>query len=251
MKFRVSWLIGGLIAFIIFAIAYMPAAQVVGRINLPNNIAISGVTGTLWSGKATTIVVNELPINNVKWELSPLALLIGKVSATLKAGNLRDVDDIAFEGPVKTSLFNLNKVATENFSIYLPVSRVLAQVKLPLPVNAGGRFKVKLTELSFGPHCEVLNGTGDWLNATVAGTQGPIDFGTYSAQLRCDGEDIGITVKEPNLLGLSLDAVIGVAKNKIKIKGRFKPDESLPREVHQASRFFGQPDTDGYIPIAL
>jgi len=251
MKSKVAWFIGGVIAFIIFAIAYMPAIHVVGRINLPKDIAISGVSGTLWSGKAQTLVVNGLPINNINWQLSPWALFVGNINAQVKAGNIRETNDIAFEGPIRTSLFNLNKLATTNFSIYLPVDRVLAQVKLPLPVNAGGRFKVRLNELDFGPTCIALQGTGDWLNATVAGTQGPIDFGTYSAKLRCEGEDVGISVSEPNLLGLSIDAVVGANMKKITVDGRFKPDDSLPQEVHQASRFFGQPDKDGYIGIKL
>ncbi|WOI37684.1 type II secretion system protein N [Alteromonas sp. CI.11.F.A3] len=251
MKSKFGWLVGGIVAFLIFAIAYMPAIQVIGRVDLPKNVSISGVSGTLWTGKAQTIVVNGLPINNVNWELSPLALLIGNVSAHVKAGNIRDVNDIAFEGPFKTSLFNTNKIETTNFSVYLPVDRVLAQVNLPLPVNASGRFKVKLDELTFGPQCVALQGTGDWLNAAVAGTQGPIDFGTYSAKLRCMGDDIGIVVSEPNLLGLSIDAVVSPDMKKVKVDGKFKPDDSLPQEVHQASKFFGQPDANGYIAIKL
>lgn len=251
MKFRIRWLIGGVIAFIIFAIAYMPAVQVIGRIDLPKNIAISGISGTLFTGRAQTVVVNGLPINNVQWELNPLALLIGNVSAKVKAGNIRDTHQITFEGPINTSLFNLERVETEYFTLFLPVERVLAQVKLPLPVNAGGRFKVRLNTLVFGPQCVELDGTGDWLNATVAGTQGPIDFGSYSAKLRCEGDDIGITVSEPNLLGLSIEAIVSSNMSKIKVDGRFKPDDSLPQEVHQASRFFGQPDKNGYIEIKL
>ena len=251
MKSKVSWIIGGIIAFLLFAIAYMPAVHVIGRVALPSNVAVSHVSGTLFSGKAQTVVVNGLPINNVKWELSPLHMLIGKIKLDLKAGNIRDKNDIAFEGPIATELFSQNSVNTENFTLYLPVDRVLAQVRLPLPVNAGGRFKVSLSELKYGPACQSLNGTGDWLNATVAGTQGPIDFGTYSAKLRCDGDDIGILVSEPNLLSLSMDAVIPTTMKNIRVSGKFKPDDSLPQEVHQAARLFGTPDSNGYIAIKL
>ena len=251
MKSKVSWIIGGIIAFLLFAIAYMPAVHVIGRIALPSNVAVSDVSGTLFSGKAQTVVVNGLPINNVKWELSPLHMLIGKIKLNLKAGNIRDKNDIAFEGPITTGLFSQKAVNTENFTLYLPVDRVLAQVRLPLPVNAGGRFKVSLSDLTFGPACQSLNGTGDWLNATVAGTQGPIDFGTYSAKLRCEGDDIGILVSEPNLLSLSMDAVIPTTMKNIRVSGKFKPDDSLPQEAHQAAGLFGTPDNNGYIAIKV
>jgi general secretion pathway protein N len=36
---------------------------------------------------------------------------------------------------------------------------------------------------------------------------------------------------------------------KFKINGRFKPEASLPKEVHQAAQCFGKADTDGYYPI--
>jgi general secretion pathway protein N len=178
-------------------------------------------------------------------------MLIGNIKLDLKAGNIRDKNDIAFEGPITTGLFSQETINTENFTLYLPVDRVLAQVRLPLPVNAGGRFKVSLNDLTFGPTCQSLDGTGDWLNATVAGTQGPIDFGTYSAKLRCEGDDIGILVSEPNLLSLSMDAVIPTTMKNIRVSGKFKPDDSLPQEVHQAARLFGAPDSSGYIAIKL
>lgn len=251
MKSKAFWILGAIVAFFIFAIAYMPASQILGRVDLPKGISVDKVSGTLFEGKAQTVVVNGLPVNNVKWQLSPLALFVGQIRLNVKAGNIRDKNDIAFEGPIKTGLFSQSSISTQDFTLYLPVDRVIAQVRLPLPVNAGGRFKVKLDELTFGPTCQALSGTGDWLNATVAGTQGPIDFGTYSAKLRCEGDDIGITVSEPNLLGLSMDAVVAPSFKKVNVSGKFKPDESLPDEVHQASRLFGTPDASGYIAIKL
>ncbi len=251
MKSKLIWVTGAIFAFLVFSIAYMPATHVLGRIQLPNNIAIGGVSGTLFSGKAQTVVVNGLPVNNVKWEISPLYMLVGKLNVDIKAGNLRDKNDIAFEGPITTGLFSQTKVNTQHFTLYLPVDRILAQVPLPLPVNAGGRIKVYLDALEFGPACSELSGKGDWLNATVAGTQGPIDFGTYSATLRCEGDDIGITVSEPNLLSLSMDAVVAVDMSKVQVSGKFKPDDSLPNEVHQASQLFGVPDDSGFISIQL
>lgn len=251
MKSKISWILGGIVAFLVFAIAYMPAVQVIGRVTLPQNVSIEGVSGTLFSGKAQTVVVNGLPINSFRWELNPLYMLIGKVNLDVKAGNVRDKNEIAFTGPITTGLFSQKTVITKSFTLYLPVDRVLAQVQLPLPVNAGGRFKVELDELHYGPSCRSLSGTGDWLNATVAGTKGPIDFGTYSAKLRCEGEDIGITVSEPNMLGLSIDATVAANMKQFQVSGKFKPDDSLPNEVHQAARLFGQPDADGYTRIKL
>ena len=51
-------------------------------------------------------------------------MLIGKIKLNLKAGNIRDKNDIAFEGPI-TGLFSQNSINTENFTLYLPVAACL------------------------------------------------------------------------------------------------------------------------------
>ena len=109
MKSKVVWIIGGIIAFLVFAIAYMPAVHVISRIDLPKNVSISSVSGTLFSGKAQTIVVNGLPINNLKWTLSPLHILIGKVKVEVQAGNIRDKNEIAFQGQLTTPRNDLSR----------------------------------------------------------------------------------------------------------------------------------------------
>ena len=54
-----------------------------------------------------------------------------------------------------------------------------------------------------------------------------------------------------NPLAFDIDAVVSPDMKKVKVDGKFKPDDSLPQEVHQASKFFGQPDANGYIAIKL
>ncbi|NMH60780.1 type II secretion system protein N [Alteromonas ponticola] len=251
MKSTLSFIIAGVLFFIICVIAYMPASQVVGRVDIPANIAIVGVSGTIWEGKAQQIVVQGMPINNVHWDLSAWSLVMGRIHADIVAGNMRDADEIAFKGPVNFSMFDLSNVKSEDASLYFPVDRVLAGVQLPLPVNAGGRFRVLVDELRFAPQCEKLKASGDWLNATVSGTQGPIDFGEYNARLACEGDGVSIIVEEPNQLGLTLHAKLNDKFELTSVEGQFKPAPSLPAEVSQAALLFGQPDADGYTRFSL
>ena len=58
-------------------------------------------------------------------------------------------------------------------------------------------------------------------------------------------------MNEPNLLVLSRDAVVPTTMKNIHVSGKFKPDESLPQEVHRAARLFGTPDNSGYIAIKI
>lgn len=48
-----------------------------------------------------------------------------------------------------------------------------------------------------------------------------------------------------------MDAVVPTTMKNIRVSGKFKPDDSLPQEVHQAARLFGTPDNSGYIAIKI
>ena len=251
MKAKILWTITAVIVFLFFVVVYMPASHLLQGQKLPNGTRIYGVSGTLWHGQAQAVTIQDLPITHVEWDIATLPLFIGSIHADVKGGNLRDAQEASFKGEIKTSLFSPDTIESKDFLLFLPVDRVLAEVQLPLPVNAGGRFRVRFEDLSFGPDCHRMVGFGDWLNATVAGTRGPIDFGNYSAELRCEDKGVGILVKEPNKLGLSMDAVLAAGFNNFTVSGKFKPDPNLPEEVHQAAAIFGQPGPDGYTDFKL
>lgn len=242
------WILAALFLYLILLIAYMPAAQIAYRVPLPNTVKLGNVSGTLWKGEVDRLVVNNMPVQRLSWELSALPLLMGKLSVSLDAGNMRSSDAIAFKGPVKLDLFAEGNLTASDFLLFLPVDRVLSEVQLPLPVDAGGRFRVNVESLSLeAGKCAQMMAYGDWLNATVAGTQGPIELGNYTASLRCDNQQYLISVTEPNLLGLTLDVQAANDLSGLTLTSKFKPDPSLHQEVHEAAQFFGQPDSDGYI----
>lgn len=51
MKLKVSWIIGGIIVFLLFVIVYMFVVYVIGCIVLFSNVVVSGVSGILFFGK--------------------------------------------------------------------------------------------------------------------------------------------------------------------------------------------------------
>lgn len=251
MKVKAYWSIGLLFVFIAFLIAKLPAQQVLGRVDLGPNISLQQVSGTLWNGRVGRASIKGIPIDNFKWQLSPLALLVGNISAQINGGNMRDVDAVAIKGEISLSLFDFQPIRTDDLLLFLPTNRILALVELPVPVNAGGRFRLRFEALDFGPDCTTMTGFGDWLNASVEGTNGLISLDTFSAKLSCEDNQIVMQVNEPNMLGLSFVSRLTPDFKEFALEGRFKPDAALPREVHQAAQFFGAPGNDGYIAINL
>ena len=245
MKQNIKWILLGLLAYVVFLIAKLPAIQLISRLQLPANISIEGVSGTIWQGQARQLTINTLPIDKVEWQLSFWPLLTGKARLDITAGNMRQAEEVSFSGLL---WLGKNSVAAQNFSLYLPSDLVIAQLPLPVAVNASGRFSLKLDELEYMQGCQTLSGTGQWLNAQVLGLQNPLTLGTFNAELSCIDNDVLISVKEPNSFGLTAKARIPNNLH-FAVEGRFKPDPSLPPEVQQAAQFFGKPDAEGYYPI--
>jgi general secretion pathway protein N len=245
MKQSIKWILLGIVTYVGFLIIKLPAIQLISRLQLPANIGISGISGTIWQGQAQQLTINGLVVDQVEWKLSFWPLLTGKAKLELKGGNLRQAEEISFSGLL---WLGQDSVAADNFNLYLPSDLVIAQLPLPIAVNAKGRFSLKLTELDYQQGCQALSGKGQWLNAEVVGLQSPINLGTFNADLSCIENDVLISVKEPNSFGLSARARIP-NNLRFSVEGRFKPDPSLPDEVKQAAQFFGQPDAEGYYPV--
>lgn len=247
MKSVLKWGLLALVVYAFFLVVKLPAVQVLSRVDLGKDIKVSGISGTIWKGHLEQVVVNGIPLNDVNWSLSFLSLLTGKASAEISAGSIRDLEQISLDGSV---IVSNQRVQAEDLVAYVPAEFVVSALPLPIPVEANGRFKVQLQELDYTKSCQVISGTGQWLNASFTGPKDVIDLGNFNADLSCLDENLIVDVKEPNSFGLSAKVTLP-ANMKFKVSGRFKPDASLPKEVHQAATFFGKPDANGYYPIKL
>jgi len=245
MKSVLKWGSLCLVVYFIFLIVNLPAVHVLSKIQLAKGVSVSGISGTIWNGHAQRAQVNGLPINDLNWSLSFFPLLLGEVSADIKAGNIRDAGEISATGLVSLSG---QRVQVENLLAYLPANLAINLLPLPIPIKADGRFKVQLDEVDYAAGCQTFTGNGQWLNANFTGVTGVIELGNFAAVLSCQDRNIVLDVKQPNSFGLTAKATIPI-NMKFKITGRFKPQVSLPKEVHQAAQFFGKADADGYYPI--
>lgn len=247
MKSILKW--GGVcfVVYVIFLVVKLPATQVLAKLPLPAELRITGVSGTIWSGQAQTVIYQGLPVDNFEWSLSFLPLLMGEVSADIKGGNMRQVDQISMNGHINASE---TLIQAESLNIYVPADLIMLMLPLPIPLQAEGRFKVSLAELDYDltTGCQTIDGKGQWLNAKVAGVNKLIDLGNFDATLGCENNQTLVNVKEPNSMGLT--AQVNLPTNmKFKVNGRFKPAANLPKEVHQAALFFGNKGSDGYYPV--
>lgn len=235
----------GVFVYAFFLLVKLPASQVLSRIELPPDVHLNGVSGTIWNGRAQQVNAHGLPVERLSWKLNVLPLLWGSLSADVNAGNIREIDIISFSGELT---FSESTITADNFQSYLPTHLVISLLPLPFPVKAQGRFRLQLDELEYSHGCQTLIGKGQWLKAQVAGLDKNISLGNFDANLSCENGDVLMEVNEPNSFGLS--AIARIPHDlRYSINGKFKPDPNLPKEVQQAAQFFGKPDAQGYYPL--
>jgi general secretion pathway protein N len=81
MSQRSLYVAAGIAAFLGFMVAMVPASQFAQR--LPAGIALDGVSGTIWSGRARALAVRGHPFGALRWSCGPWRLLLFEWSCTL------------------------------------------------------------------------------------------------------------------------------------------------------------------------
>jgi len=74
MAMRGVYVAAGLAAFLVFLVAMVPAHQVARR--LPAGVAMDGVSGTVWSGRARNVAVEGRALGALQWSCRPWRLVL-------------------------------------------------------------------------------------------------------------------------------------------------------------------------------
>jgi len=85
-KWRVAGLVLlGLVAFVVFVLARAPADRIYGLAKpwMPADVALYGLSGTLWEGRAAAVEAGGVRLHRLSWELHAAALVTGGVSLDL------------------------------------------------------------------------------------------------------------------------------------------------------------------------
>jgi general secretion pathway protein N len=183
------WIPLGVALFLLFVISSIPATWGAYLLTRGTGVALSGVTGTLWNGRASLASVRtaqqEYSLGQLAWSLKPLSLLIlspcAQVQTTLPMQQ--------FEGEICTGSGGAIKVRKADVS--LPVA--LVQSKLPVPIQ--GLFSTHIDELEIrGNVLLKLKGNLTWNSARVNTGANWLDIGSFGAELSDNGKN-GVSAK--------------------------------------------------------
>jgi hypothetical protein len=235
----------GLLTFVMTVILSIPASFVFAHVNKawPDFYA-DGVSGTLWDGQASNIIVR---INGVKqafgetqWTLGLWPLLIGKAVVTLDA---RD-ENQRISGKVTTS-YPLH-VELERVELKAPLS--LLRNWYPLPIKVTGDAELILKTLEFdGENINELDGAFTWQQAGIDLGAGLTQLGSFLAVLSQPGEGAyqADVSQLKGQLGVSGLVSLNMLEKAYDAELVFKPEPGFDASMVAMIKQISKPQADG------
>ncbi len=172
------WTLLGLVLFVFFALRAVPPSWGAYLLTRGTGLAMSGLTGNFWHGRAALASVNiddrAHPLGWLDWEFKLLSVFSLKPCVHL----VSELQSQTFEGDVCVGSGGLLRVKNADFN--MPAS--LVQGRLPIPV--GGEFMAQIKQLDMRANVLLkLDGQLKWVAAQVNNGATWMDLGNYGADL--------------------------------------------------------------------
>jgi len=232
-------------SYITFLLASAPLTLVINNIELPRNIELQGVSGSVWQGEIASVIINNNKIENIKTNVSFWSLFTLAPSIQVHFG------DAMLAGPEGkfTLKVSSKQLSLNELEVFISASDVAKLLPLPIPVVAQGNVELTLESvvLSMAEKLTCLQAQGDvtWLRAGVTALEQNIKLGKLTAGISCAQGNLMAKVNPKNNLGLSFDGVLALPSKKLSGKGYLKPGAQFPAQLKSALSFLGRADNQG------
>ena len=234
-------LIAGAVTLLIGVIVMFPA-RVAYHWASPPGVAIAGIEGTAWNGRAQEAEVAGLYLRNIAWRVNPLALFTGKLALAIEA----DTASGFVSGDVALSAGG--RAILENLAASLSLRTLQQIVGMP---GLDGAASLRMQRLEFHNGLPVA-ATGE---LEVANVRVPIvhraplggfraEFFTQDTGIVASVEDADAVVDLAGSLSLGRDATY-------QFIGQVAATSKTPDDLREQMRFLGTPNDRGMYEIRL
>lgn len=243
MTRRTKLVAAGIAAFLVFLVAMVPAGQLTRR--LPSGVAMTGVGGTIWSGRASGLAFNGRTIGGVQWSCRPWRLVLlewschvtlrpqgGEVSADVQGDFGGEVVGRDIAGQVPISAFE-GLVTPMGWTGVLELDVDEMRIVERRPADAAGTLIVR-TLRAPGPGGQML---GDF-ELTVG--EGAVGTGSLAGRLR----DLGGPLRVRGAIELDRDG-------HYLMSGEAAPGPGAGPAIFDTLAFLGPPDSQGRRPFTI
>lgn len=242
-RLRYKLLIGGVLLYLLFLAAQMPAVWLAGRLPENSVIKLSGVDGNLWQGTAKQVTwragVDSLDLGRLRWTLQPGELLGGGIGLAFELGQAAE----PLKGQLSYGGDGIHLRAVHG-AIDAPVlgfaSRALSLLQ------PQGKLVLDIAELHLSGNRIHGAAQADWRDARSGLVAAPL--GDYRAELRADpdGRRARITVQtQQGAVGISGNGDYHPGKG---LSGRLvllPPQDERRERYTPVLNMLGMPDASG------
>ena len=232
-----------LVSYFVFLLILLPAR--VSFFWLPQSIQMSGLSGTLWKGRAETIRVGNYQLENVAWNIHLLSLFLLDFDVDVSLGTSKSLT--RGQANISASFFGL-RFTNIRLNTHLPL--VLYGSALPYQTRLEGELLLLIQEYKLGaPYCETLSGRLEIDDMYVSNSFGNYMLGDVGLALGCDkGSLVGTMAQEDNKLGVQGQLQLS-PNNQYSILGSVALVDTMPEDFKGLLPFLGEPDAQGRYPL--
>jgi len=240
VKENIKYILAVGFLYLLFLIINIPATVVLSAVNLPKNLSLTAISGTVWSGKAQQLNYMGISFGVVSWELHPLNLLLGELSADISITNNEQYIN------TEASISSSGKIELEETRFAIDVSS-LQPLTYGMPFaysgNATGYFPVSYF------HKNNYVGVNGTLSLTAIGMVSPQQQPLGDFEINFQAEKEGATsgrIKDSDG-PLNIDGKLLLKKD-----GQFTISAKLATadtgsSLEQALSLFGSKDSNGRV----
>lgn len=233
------YILTGIVVFMGVLVATFPA-RVAFNWFAPPDVALSGISGSVWNGSAVEGLAAGAYVQDLTWRLKPASIFSGQLkfatSSKPAAGTLIADVAISLDGSLTLSgvngnipldlihpAFQQNRISGD---VNLNFSRVVMKDGLPVDIDGNvtvtNFFVPELSSARLGDYTALVLKTDDGITATIDDTSGVLD--------------VSATVT------LSPD-------NNYQVLGEVAPRPDAPPSITQQLQLLGSPDARGFRPF--
>jgi general secretion pathway protein N len=225
----------GIVTFLVATILLFPA-RVAYQWFVPDPVKLSGISGSVWNGKASAGLVSGVYFTDLDWSFRPLSLLAGQVafstSVNTGAGQVSMNAGIGMTGNVSLTDINANLT--------------LAAIHPTLRANRiDGTIDIELKSLLLknGWPAEAEGSIG--VDNLIAAAAGPDPLGNFDVELTTqDGVIRGLVTNARAVL--DVNGTLQLAEDRsYSLVGDVAPNSRTPEALNKNLRFLGTPDQNG------
>lgn len=232
----------GLLAYALFLLITLPASLALQALpaSLQAGLAYDTVQGSVWRGELSAARLGQLEMGTLRWRIRPLALLRGRLAASLAGHSPHGRWQAEIE-LASTQALHLKQLQAELEGRLLdPLTRpFLLQGRLQIPALSGQLQPA--TRLN-------LAGEIRWQGAAIGGVD-DISLGDVEATLQPQQRGTRITLRNRNS-PLTLDGTITLSENgNYTARFNLANRDRNRKDIDDLLKLLGRPDARGRVVI--